>query len=272
MFPGVGFIVTFAVISGLKIFYDVNPSYALFPGQNTSPSWDSFSVAMESQVHWQCVAMLIPAILVVSIPFIYRRWRWRSKTTRNTRVRLLVSIAGCGVLVAGLLSVPAINNHHDSLFFDFWRYWTAVPFFLLILLVASARAVPLRERLPSVTPRAMRLTSPVAVVMAGLLACGILVSQGAWLKANEFALVAADGPVAVSPREKVVQSCRDLKQRANAQNVYIALSENDPFLAYGCYALAGINVVNPAEDERRTWLQAYLRQQGMVGITNRPEG
>ena len=254
-------VVGFAGISLLRIFYVLHPSYIVFPAPDVNPSFRTFLDALAIDEHlFDGLGVVIPVIIIWGIVAFSLRASGQSMS-RSTTVRASVSVGAAALLILCLLAVPAINNHTDSLFFSFWRYWTALPGFAVIFATAWVRS---KSQLPSPKGPDWQVSlRTTALTLSGIvLIATVAVSfDSLWLRSHETALVSARGPVPASLRSQLEADCRIMAQEVSHQKAFIQLDRIDNLRAYGCYALYGVNVVNLAS-ERRTWLLDSLVSSG----------
>lgn len=261
IWPAVFAAVGFAGISLLGLFYRLHPSYVAWPAQATTLSLDSLLDAMTSAVHIHAGAtLLFPMGLLLIAVFVGLAISGYAMP-RTTLLRAGISAGAAIVIILGLLAVPAINNHTESIYFSFWRYWTALPAFVAVFALACVGSTPkteTRKRRDWQSSAPAAIIASVSVLVIGVAAIGF---DAMWLRDREVTLVSARAPVPVVLRSSVEQDCARLAERISGTETYVELDERDDLRAYGCYVLEGVNAVNPSW-ERRTWLVDSLVSSG----------
>jgi hypothetical protein len=167
---------------------------------------------------------------------------------------VIFSIIG-GILI--MLSTNKIMDFTESIFYSGIRFWLIIPYLFLSLNFFFLQQY--RLWIPK-----FKYLLPSFVILI-LVSCLVTLN---WLKANVSTAIQDPRPVQVDTKLNILEQCNNILSRMNQtkQHEYVLIEGRNDFLAYGCYPLAGIYVVQ-TEFERRVWLKRMLLKEGYSKIS-----
>lgn len=235
-------------IYALGYFYVLNPEAIHYHPEPIALSLEQLKDSLKTQE-----ILFYPLLLAaITAPAVIIAWIQSSK--RNRRFIEFV-LFGTALFCLGFLATDRISSYTLSPFYSSYRFWTVLP--LLGVVIVTSALCSHSEKAHT----AKKYSAPIAIVLLTV----ALVAQTVLAENRSGSYLTLPTPTGIENRAKVAADCKSLASSIDISRNYVELSQDDPWLMYGCYSMEGA-VVTYFEKDRRTWLPKYIDSRGLVRV------